>query len=286
VTVLAVNDGLLQIFDVAHGQCALLTAPLVSGGFGRLMIDCGQNTNVGWTPGKHLAGLGINQLDLLAVTNYDEDHVSGYPSFAKNSVGIGWMLRNKSVSPQLIANLKSEDGMGSAIAAYVQSLSNFGPSTSGSAAPQFVNVTRRVFWNNYPDFDDENNLSMVLALDIFGIRFLFPGDLECEGWQHLLATDAGFKAVVGNVDVLIAAHHGRDSGVCPDIFDNWNCKPKLVLISDDYQQYDTQETSAYYGSKCTGITDFRYVSGVRKVLSTRKDGEIRFSFSGGNCVVS
>jgi beta-lactamase superfamily II metal-dependent hydrolase len=284
--VLAVNDGLLQIFNVEHGQCALLTAPLITGGLGRLMIDCGQNTHVGWTPGKHLAGLGIKQLDLLAVTNYDEDHVSGYPSFAKNSVEIDWMLRNKSVSPHLIASLKSEDGMGPAIAAYVQSLRGFGPSTTGSAAPEFVKVTRRIFWNNYPDFDDENNLSMVLALDIAGFRFLFPGDLECEGWIHLLATDPTFKATVSNVDVLVASHHGRESGICPDIFDTHSCKPKIVVISDNYMQYDTQETSAYYGSKCTGITGFRGASSVRKVLSTRKDGEILFSFSAGKCVVS
>jgi beta-lactamase superfamily II metal-dependent hydrolase len=287
VPVLAVNDGLLQIFDVEHGGCALLTAPLVGGGVGRLMIDCGQHAQNGWTPGQHLAGLGVTTLDLLAVTNYDEDHVSGFPSFAKHGVDIAWMLRNMSVSPWTITQLKSEDGMGPAIAAYVSSLSGFGdPIPGASSSPQFANITRRAYWNNYPSFDDENNLSMVVVLDIFGFRFLFPGDLECAGWQHLLATNASFREIVGSVNVLIAAHHGRESGICPDIFDTWKCKPRLVVISDDYKQYETQDTSSYYASKCTGITGFRNAFSERKVLSTRKDGEIRFSFAGGNCVVS
>src|ERR1041384_6364295 len=117
---LSVNDALLQIFDVEHGQCALLTAPLVGGGLGRLMVDCGHNATMKWTPGGHLAGLGVQRLDLLAVTNYDEDHVSGFRSFGEYGVFVAWMLRNKSVAPQTITHLKSEDGMGPAIAAYVQ----------------------------------------------------------------------------------------------------------------------------------------------------------------------
>jgi hypothetical protein len=45
----------LQIFDVEHGACALLTCDNGA----RLMIDCGHNSTTGWYPGDYLASLGI-----------------------------------------------------------------------------------------------------------------------------------------------------------------------------------------------------------------------------------
>jgi hypothetical protein len=34
-----------------------------------------------------------------------------------------------------------------------------------------------------------------------------------------------------------------DERKCPAMFDVYDCKPQLVVISDDYKQYDTQEKS-------------------------------------------
>ena len=69
------------------------------------------------------------------------------------------------------------------------------------------------------------------------------------------------------------------------MFDVYGCSPKLVVISDDYKQHDTQETTTFYGSKAIGITNYRGQSGTRRVLTTRSDGEIRFSFVDGRCDV-
>jgi beta-lactamase superfamily II metal-dependent hydrolase len=281
-----IHDALLQIFDVEHGACGLLTAPLVGGGFGRLMVDCGHNGSMPWYPGDHLKGLGISYIDLLAITNYDEDHVSGYPNMLARGINIGWMIRNKSVSPQTIKLLKTEDGMGKGIDALVGSLDNFGPPAVGAMSPQFAGVHLEWFNNSYPAFDDENNLSTLLHLDIQGVQFIFPGDLEMAGWKHLLNTNARLRQLIGSTDVLIAAHHGRENGICEDIFDVWGCKPKIVIISDDYKQYDTQNTIGYYNSKCVGITPFRGKLDKRKVLTTRQDGELRFCFQNGACTVS
>ena len=70
-----------------------------------------------------------------------------------------------------------------------------------------------------------------------------------------------------------------------EMFDVHGCNPNLVVISDDYKQYDTQDTTTYYGSKAIGITNFRGQPGVRRVLTTRSDGEVRFSFVNGRCDV-
>ena len=91
---------ILEIFDVEHGACALVTT---SNGR-RLLIDCGHNATTGWKPGTFLAGVGIKRLDRLFVTNYDEDHVSGYPDLRAN-VAIDVLARNPSVAPATIRHL-------------------------------------------------------------------------------------------------------------------------------------------------------------------------------------
>jgi len=267
----------LEIFDVEHGACALLTADNGT----RLMIDCGHNATTGWKPGTYLINKGIRYLDMLAITNYDEDHASGLPNLIAN-VDIGWLWRNKSVTPQTITTLKSEYGMGKGIETLVNMASNYcgGGST---ASPDFTGVERQCFYNNYPSFDDENNLSMVVFLKCNGINFLFPGDIECAGWLKLLQDDPSFRRAVAETTVLIASHHGRENGICQEIFDVHGCKPQLIIISDDYHQYNTQKTVNYYASKARGIENFRGYP--RTVLTTRKDGDITFNFNQGSCSV-
>ena len=281
-------DGLLQIFDVDHGQCALLTMP--NGvGFYRVLIDCGHSINFHgrpWYPGAHLASLGVRYIDMLICTNYDEDHMSGYPDLVKRGITVGCILGNPTVSAETIAHLKTDDGMGVGIEAIASDLAARRQIGWVQTPPLIPGVSLTWTWNPYPFFDDENNLSLIATLDIHGFRFMFPGDMERRGWNHILTTYPPFRQAVARVDVLIAAHHGRESGVCKDIFDVHGCRPKLVVISDDYKKYDTQETTAYYASKAQGIANFRSRAGMRYVLTTRNDSEIVFSFQNGNCYVN
>lgn len=285
MTEIPVQDILLQIFDVEHGACALLTC---NTGFGykRLMIDCGHNATSGFTPGRHLAHLNATQLEQLVVTNYDEDHVSGFRSFEQHGIHVQWTMCNPSVTPNTIRHLKTEDGMGAGIDALAKWLDTSTKANITSQPPTFPNVRHECFYNHYPTFDDENNLSLVLLLDVHGYKFLFPGDMERQGFQKLLATNLRFRQIVGDVHVLIAAHHGRDNGICEAMFDTYGCRPEIVVISDDYKQYDTQNTTNWYASRCIGIDGFRNRPQRRYVLSTRKDGEIRFAISPGRCHVS
>ena len=100
----------LKIFDVEHGACALLSANDGK----QVMIDCGHNASTEWRPGTYLRQHGITKLDMLIITNYDEDHVSGLPNL-REQVSIDRLWRNKSVSPETLEKLKSEDGMGRGI---------------------------------------------------------------------------------------------------------------------------------------------------------------------------
>jgi beta-lactamase superfamily II metal-dependent hydrolase len=280
------HDGLLQVFDVEHGACSLLTVPTGSGGVMRMLIDCGHHANMPWYPGKHLASMGATYVDQLVVTNYDEDHVSGLRDLLQRGIAVPWILRNPSVAPQTIRHLKSTDGMGPGIDALVAKLDHYGPPGDGVPPPRFPGVQEEWFWNKYPHFEDENNLSLLLHLKIHGFSFLYTGDMECAGFQNMLATNRRFREVCGQVDVLMASHHGRENGICPEMFDVWECRPKVVLVSDCPKKYGTQETTNFYAIRAQGIPNFREMGNTRWVLTTRSDHEIQFSFQAGNCWVT
>jgi len=269
----------LKIFDVEHGACALVTCDNGN----RFMIDCGHNGSTMWRPGSHLRALGVSVLQQLVITNYDEDHVSGLPDLLSN-VSVEWLLRNPTVGSGDLFALKSETGMGVGIQTLSRVIPWFGP--SASAQPTFPGLSWHAFWNPYPAFTtDENDLSLALHLTLNGTTFLFPGDLERSGWLNMLTTNANFRNCVRKVDVLIASHHGRETGICRELFDIYGCQPQIVVISDDYHQYDTQNTTQYYASKARGIRGFRF-GGNRSVLTTRSDGALAFTWRGyRDCIV-
>jgi competence protein ComEC len=57
-------------------------------------------------------------------------------------------------------------------------------------------------------------------------RLLAPGDVESKAWNDMI--DAG---VLGKINVLIASHHGRNSGFHEDAMEIM--KPEFVIISSD-----------------------------------------------------
>lgn len=255
----------LKIFDVEHGACALLTCDNGT----RLMIDCGHNATTDWRPGTYLRRQGITSLEMLAITNYDEDHVSGISNLFDN-VAVQWIRRNTSVSAATIRKLKSVDGMGGGIERLASELSGF--CESPNPQPDFQGLILQNFWNFYPTFTDENNLSLVLHLSCYGTGVMFTGDLEEDGWKMLLK-EADFRRALENTSVLIAPHHGRKSGCCADAFKY--CSPYFVVISDKGYMYETQDTIPFYAQRSKG-GPFR--EGARKVLTTRNDGLIEFNF--------
>lgn len=283
---LELHDGALQIFDVDHGQCALLTLPSPTG-CRRVLIDCGHSVKfngVPWYPGMHLSNLGVTYIDMLVCTNYDEDHASGFPDLGRRGIKIGCIVGNPTVAAETIASLKTEEGMGDGINAIARTLAVRRQIGWVQTPPTIPGLGLTWSWNPYPYFDDENNLSLVATLNIHGFDFMFPGDMETKGFDHLLNTCPPFRQTVAGVDVLVASHHGRSSGICPEMFNKYGCTPQLVVISDDYKQHDTQETTNFYRTKTRGIASFRG-QGARRVLTTRRDGEIRFSFTKGCCLV-
>lgn len=252
----------IQIFDVEHGGCALITAP--SGA--RLLVDCGHNSTTGWRPSTHLPRLGVSHLDYLLVTNKDEDHVSDLPHL-RQSVSITNLWRNPTLSPAALATIKEEGGMNVGISELIAMIEAY----SAPAWPvDLGGLTLSTYHNSYPhDFDDTNNLSMVVFLHYQGLHVVFPGDLEIAGWRRLLLRPE-FVRELASVNVLVASHHGRANGCCEEMFE-FGWKPDIVILSDAGIQYETQATVPWYAARANGVV---YAGQNRSVFTTRSDGRI------------
>lgn len=259
----------IEIFDVEHGGCALVTSD--SGA--RMLIDCGSNSSTGWRPSLHLPRIGVEAVEMFVVTNYDDDHVNDLPNLrwksgGKPTVTLRSLLRNNTVSSQALVDMKKDRGMGNGIRELVSMIDEY---TGGPLQVDWGLLSYKVFWNSYPDdFTDTNNLSLVLFLHCHDLHIVFPGDLEKAGWKKLLANPV-FVQELKNVNIFVASHHGRENGCCEEVFEIDGVKPHVVIFSDAGMQYDTQKTAAWYRARSHGM---RYNDTMRHVFTTRQNGKI------------
>ncbi len=260
----------VEIFDVEHGMCALVTADTGA----RMLIDCGSNSSTGWGPSTHLLNKGVRSVELFVVTNYDEDHVNDLPNLRRASwdgeptVRLRSLLRNRTVSAHALAEMKSESGMGNGIQELASMIDIY---TGGPLRIDWGALSHRAFWNSYPsDFRDTNNLSVVLFIHYHNLHAIFPGDIEQAGWEKLLQ-NVDFVNELKSVNVFIASHHGRQNGCCEAVFQVEGVQPEIVIFSDAGMQYDTQNTVDWYRRRTSGID---YDGQRRHVFTTRHDGTI------------
>lgn len=275
----------LRVWDVEHGQCVMLqhAQPALSGGeqFGPLaMIDCGDSDT--WSPSAFIRyNLGRTRLDYLFITNADQDHMSDLDGLRRAGVAVDTLIRNPSYTGATMRAIKLGSGPLTGDAEwYVEACDSFTVPTNRPFNQHMNGITCELFHNPFPRFIDTNNLSLAVFIRYGGTTFLFPGDLERDGWLALLER-ADFRAWLGTVNVLMASHHGRENGFCSEAFEI--CKPRAVIISDKSIVHDTQRTPNYRPVVQDDGVVVRTTGKRRHVLTTRRDGWIQFEVddSGG-----
>jgi beta-lactamase superfamily II metal-dependent hydrolase len=85
-----------------------------------------------------------------------------------------------------------------------------------------------------------------------------------------------FKKMITNADILLAPHHGRESGYNADFMNLVN--PRLTIVSDG--RFCETSANARYSAKSRGWTVYRKdgTSKERKCLTTNSDGEVTVKF--------
>jgi beta-lactamase superfamily II metal-dependent hydrolase len=251
---------------IGHSQCAVITSPNGQ----RMMVDCG--TRWGdehfWTP-------SLQYFRGSAVTNLDEDHLADF-GFMIEHCTIPWIASYPSVGAREFALLK-RDGMGSgakAFANWIARPKQINVLYPPPVQPNFGPVRIQWYWNPYAPgrFDTTNNLSLAVFVQYGPFKIAFTGDLEAEGWRGMLRNQSFLQELM-TTTVLVASHHGRESGCCTEVFDL--LRPEIVILSDDERQYESQETDAWYRARCRGIPHVHNPAERRYVMTTRKDGSMQ-----------
>ncbi|PTN04162.1 beta-lactamase superfamily II metal-dependent hydrolase [Rhodovulum imhoffii] len=272
---------LLNIFNVDHGACALVTT---SNGR-RVLIDCGHHAEERWLPGAALNSMGIYNIDRLFITNFDEDHCSGIGDLLSR-VFVQALVTNNTITSQAVREMKSANGMGNGIRRLIESMERTftGGPVSAVDDANFGDASFSVFRNPYDPyfgFSDTNNLSLAIFIRCGPHKIVFPGDLEVRGWKALMQNPA-FARELRDVTLFVASHHGRLNGysrevmeACPNI--------QAVIFSDDGIAYQTQETVDLYRQHANGII---FDGKLRRVLTTRRDRSMIFHLNeaGGGTV--
>lgn len=267
----------LRVWDVEHGACAMLQHVL-PGAFGdtwgRLaMIDSGDSPN--WRPSLYIRGLGRDTVDYLFITNADQDHMSDLKGLQDAGIGVKVLIRNVSYTADEIRRIKLCRGpLTSDASWYVDACASYDQPAQEPFDQFMGGITVTTYCNSYPAFTDTNDLSLAVFIRYHGFCILFPGDLEKTGWRALLQRP-DFREELRTVKVLVASHHGRENGFCPEVFAF--CQPWATVISDKPIEHETQLMQPDYRAvtRDEGVM-VRTTGRRRHVLTTRRDGWIQF----------
>ena len=276
------------VFDVGNASCNYICSPNKYA----MMIDCGSssekqnpvdfikycNKSFGglFNAKPYVTSMGVSYpLAMLHITHPDDDHV-------RNSERV-----HNELTPYLLRHTYTEqyDDAVSINQNYVKNLDK----------EYRDNNHERVDWGfdeNYtfsipidivksdPTLRNKvrNNSSIIRYVKYNGVKILFAGDLETAGWEWLAKNNVYFNTLMkGGLDVLVAPHHGHDSGFPKALFDITG-NVKTIILSKDSEA--TKEGTDVY----TGYSN--YADGVKyyntndkhtyfgKVLTTRSNGNI------------
>ncbi len=314
----AKNETFLRIFDIDHGFCAILIDRSTV-----TMFDCGHSSDkvapLDWLYAlgyRCIDNLIISNYDQDHISDIEKLAVSNQYGF-----GLKNLIVNRSISVKDLKCLKlKNDQLSRQMQILLNIMSNnFSASYYDNLYCKNKYRCGLVFlpsvqfgglYINYPYASDTNNLSLVSFIEMGNSLILYPGDLEKSGWDILLES-LDFCELLKYVSIFIASHHGRENGYNEKIFDY--CSPEIVIISDGKKTYDTQDHNLYSNhtvgikiidanlrEKLSGISSTARLRGFhrshklyqllqhftntnRKVLTTRKDGDITIENVDGLC---
>lgn len=222
------------LFDVDHGQSAALRLP--NGKW--CLFDAG-NTS-GFSPTKYLrtaSGLGQHfSYHKATISHWHGDHLADFremfeasPSFMRTVPWDNEFLTDVEAS-------SSEESWPQVLQFgryYHENFSgNYYPDYGGvtiSELSLFPGVARGI--SGSPN-SAVNNASVITRINWHDYSILLCGDMEAEAWEFVLSTPGWretWRPQVAGVDLLVAPHHGHESGYSSSLMQVAN--PGIVLVS-------------------------------------------------------
>jgi len=267
----------MVFWDVQHGSATYIKTPNNT----HIVQDLGTGSygsgNKQFSPLLYLKNkYGIEQLDYVIITHPHRDHISDIMNFEKLSPRV--LLRPKHIPKEdIMKNVRDEDKH--LFEKYFEIDKKYSSPVSHEENPKLPEnnggVEIKTFIPKSCSTSQINNHSVVTVISYANSKIILPGDNEPPSWKELLEKE-DFCNAIKNADILLAPHHGRDSGFYSELFEHF--KPKLTIISDG-RFCDTSATERY--SKISaGWTVFHRDGKEEKryCVTTRNDGVIVVKF--------
>ncbi|MBO0950582.1 ComEC/Rec2 family competence protein [Fibrella forsythiae] len=275
---MASNSVEMVFWDVQHGHATYIKTPNGK----HIVVDLGigdyDTRNQNFSPLLQLKNhWGVKQLDRLIISHPHLDHIDDilnvgglYPKvvllpahLTRNEIMAGARAVDR---PKFSMYCDIADTYSNPITSdspeYVGNIDNWG----GLRMNHFVPTTC-----NHNNF---NNHSIVSVFEYAGMKVVIPGDNETPSFEELFK-QPGFIERISNADILLAPHHGRESGYNAEFVSLVN--PRLTIVSDG--RFCDTSANDRYSRKSRGWGIYKNnVEVQRKCLTTNSDKEIYVNF--------
>ena len=270
-------------WDVQHGHATYIKTPNNR----HIVVDLGtgdySGNNLEFSPLLHLKNnYGIKQLDYVIITHPHLDHIDDILNFDLLSPKI--LNRPKQLNnEEVMEGVQEKDR--EKFEKYCEINNRYNTSISEDSYDNTRNpdnwgglkiITFTPTSCNHSNF---NNHSIITVIEYAYIKIVIPGDNEKCSFEELMSLPS-FMSAVKNADILLAPHHGRESGFYVDFVNLVN--PRLTVVSDG--KYSDTSANGRYSAKSRGWKVHKRSGGSveRKCLTTNSDGEVLVKFGYDN----
>ena len=214
--------------------------------------------------------IGNSKIDIFINSHRDSDHMRGVKKL-NNKFGIREIWDSGVIGTTTDSTEYQQ---------YMDLRRKIGKEIQPKKAWTFGDCKLRVMNGKHEDFDNANDQSLIVKLEYKGSGIMLPGDSSFKSWKEFVLPnyyDSSIKSTI-----LLASHHGSDS-----FFDDpedskyyyeehaKKIAPKLTIISvGDNDTHPDENAVKIYKKHSTG-----YGKKKVKILTTKKDGTIKFKFN-------
>ncbi|MCL1880813.1 MAG: MBL fold metallo-hydrolase [Oscillospiraceae bacterium] len=268
----------MVFWDVQHGHATYLKTPNER----HIVIDLGTGSysddKTEFSPLTHIKNnYKVEKLDYVIITHPHLDHIDDVLNFDSLSPKV--LNRPKTLSNEKIMSGASDKDKPK-FKKYCEINDRYNRDVTGSVycpnnPENWGGLKITTFRNDECDDDNPNNHSSVTIFEYANTKVVIPGDNESTSLEYLMENGLFLKAIK-DADILLAPHHGRESGYNSDFVKA--VSPCITIVSDG-KKVDTSANDRY-SAISRGWTVYNSSGGSkkRKCLSTNSDGAIRIEF--------
>jgi len=269
----------MVFWDVQHGHSTYIKSPNNR----HIAIDLGigdySGSNTEFSPLRHLKyNYRVNQLDYVIVTHPHLDHIDDILNFDLLDPKV--FHRPKQLTNQeVMEGVRQQDK--TKYEKYCEINNRYNNPIGGGAndpdnSDNFGGMKIMSFVPLTCSHDNFNNHSIVTVIEYADIKVVIPGDNQKCSFDALMLQNA-FQTAIKDTDILLAPHHGRESGYDNDFVNLVN--PRLTVVSDG--RFCDTSANGRYSQKSRGWLVHKNENGTsseRKCLTTNSDGEVFIKF--------